>query len=179
MGRRQALTPTPPPPIFFPLQAEWRARLLLERSAAASCPTAAYHLSGAKKIQQDLAGPGVLERFLPDDPALSADLRACFAGLWPLDAAEDAAAVARVVADALADPEAFVLKPQREGGGNNLYREELASRLREGGPGLAAYVLMQRIRPPINAALMMWEAAVSERETLSELGVFGVFLRKG
>ena len=45
-------------------------------------------------------------------------------------------------------PDLFVLKPQREGGGNNLYGEEILEKLRQ-RKGLAAYILMQRIRPPI------------------------------
>ena len=45
-------------------------------------------------------------------------------------------------------PDLFVLKPQREGGGNNLYGEGMLEKLRQ-RKGLAAYILMQRIRPPI------------------------------
>ena len=55
-------------------------RELLERSDAALCPSVAYQLAGAKKVQQDLAAPGVLERFLPS-PADADAARACFAGL--------------------------------------------------------------------------------------------------
>lgn len=46
-----------------------------------------------------------------------------------------------------------MLKPQREGGGNNLYGEDLQRRLLEGGEGLAAFVLMQRIKPPVNRCM--------------------------
>lgn len=38
---------------------EWQARKLMESCSAVSCPSVAYQLVGAKKIQQDLAGPGV------------------------------------------------------------------------------------------------------------------------
>ena len=169
-------------PADFPGEQEWAARLTLELSDAVNCPSAAYHLAGAKKIQQALAAPGTLERFLPDQlPAVTA-LRACFAGLWALDAAEGEPRQQRqaeVVAAALADPDAYVLKPQREGGGNNLYRAALADRLREGGPGLAAFILMERIRPAVQPALGMREGAVALMDALSELGVFGVFLRRG
>ncbi len=47
-------------------------------------------------------------------------LRQFFAGLWGLDDLSDPDTAA-IVSAALADPDAFVLKPQREGGGNNLY----------------------------------------------------------
>jgi hypothetical protein len=35
------------------------------------CPSLAYHLVGAKKIQQVLSKNGVLERFFPDDAEVS------------------------------------------------------------------------------------------------------------
>ena len=66
-------------------------------------------------------------------------------GLWSLD---DSTEAADVIADAQQHPERYVLKPQREGGGNNLYGDKLASRLADSS-GLAAYILMQRIFPPV------------------------------
>ena len=36
----------------------------MEQSSAIKCPTISYHLVGTKKIQQDLAKPGVIERYL-------------------------------------------------------------------------------------------------------------------
>lgn len=54
-------------------------------------------------------------------------MRKCFAGLWGLAIGVDEG-VEEAVAMALADPEAFVLKPQREGGGNNLYGRSGQSR---------------------------------------------------
>lgn len=50
-------------PNDYPSEVEWQAREVIERSNAAKCPTVAYQLAGAKKVQQDLARPGVLERF--------------------------------------------------------------------------------------------------------------------
>jgi hypothetical protein len=41
--------------------------------------------------------------------------------------------VAQAVANAVAAPKGFVLKPQREGGGNNLFGEEMAAALRRMG----------------------------------------------
>ena len=53
---------------------------------------------------------------------------------------------AAVIEDAIQHPDRYVLKPQREGGGNNFYGEEMAARLQEAraaGGGLGAYILMQ------------------------------------
>ena len=50
--------------IHFCLVQDWNTRLMLERSRAIKCPSAALHLAGTKKVQQVLAAPGVLERYV-------------------------------------------------------------------------------------------------------------------
>lgn len=62
--------------------------------------------------------PGQLERFVDADVA--SELRGCFAGLWSLDDITDNE-TQKVIKQAIASPGDFILKPQREGGGNNLY----------------------------------------------------------
>ena len=71
------------------------------------------------------------------------------AGLWSLDHTDEAS-TQEVMEDAIQHSENYVLKPQREGGGNNLYGQQLKERLRRQEEGLSAYILMQRIRPPIH-----------------------------
>ena len=71
-----------------------------------------------------------------------------WAGLWSLDDTSDQA-TQDIIAKAMKSPEDYVLKPQREGGGNNLYGENLRDRLKD-SKGLSAYILMQRIRPPVH-----------------------------
>lgn len=51
----------------------------MEVSTAAQCPSVAYQLAGAKKVQQDLASPEVLERFLDSKEEVEL-ARSCFAG---------------------------------------------------------------------------------------------------
>jgi glutathione synthase len=55
-----------------------QARQLIEVSCAAKCPTVAYQLAGSKKVQQDIARPGVVERFMGAEQG--AALRQLFAG---------------------------------------------------------------------------------------------------
>jgi len=63
----------------------WEARLLMERSLAIKCPDIGTHLVGTKTVQQVLARPGVLERFLPDQPQVVQQIRDTFTGLYTLD----------------------------------------------------------------------------------------------
>lgn len=182
-------------PEDHPSELEWSARLLIERSDAVKCPDVTLHLAGAKKIQQDLARPGRVERFLAEEdaafasaeassssssPSPSASVRALFAGLWGLSAADLAAdASAReAVADAIERPEEYVLKPQREGGGNNLYGPELAARLKTPA-GLEAFILMQRIKPPPARSVLLRKGRAVEVDALCELGIYSVVLVGG
>ena len=166
----------------YPSEAEWAGRLLIERSGAAKSPSAAMHLAGCKKVQQTLAEPGVLERFV-DDAETAAKMRGTFAAMRALDGADAAGAVA----EALREPDRWVLKPQREGGGNNLYGADLAAALGafdgDAKPGeegnLSGYILMRRIFPPANRTLALRRGETSEMETLSELGVYVGYLRVG
>ncbi|KAM1490503.1 hypothetical protein FF2_033106 [Malus domestica] len=160
-------------PINYPSESEWRARLLMEQSSAIKCPSISYHLVGTKKIQQELAKPNVLERFL-DDKEDIAKLRKCFAGLWSLDDSD-------IVKRAIESPGLFVMKPQREGGGNNIYgndvREALTKLQKKGSEADAAYILMQRIFPTASHTFLMREGVCYKDDTISELGVYGAYLR--
>lgn len=157
-------------------EAEWEARVLLEKSAATCCPTVGLQLAGAKKIQQDLAAPGVVEKYTLNIKEAEL-LRTFFAGLWSLDDVNDPT-TADIISEAIKHPEGYVLKPQREGGGNNLYGDALKARL-ESKKDLGALILMQRILPPINKAIMVRNGESHEIETLSELGIYGTYLRQG
>lgn len=158
-------------------QKEWEARRTVEYSNAAKCPTVALQLAGSKKVQQDLARPGVVEKYsLSEDDAR--EMRLSFAGLWGFDSSNNDEETQRVIRDAIEHPEGYVLKPQREGGGNNLYGVELAEKLKS-GDGLGALILMQRIFPPSHRVTMVRNGHAQEIESLSELGIYGTFLRKG
>lgn len=166
---------------------EWRARLTLETSKATKCPSLGYHLAGTKKVQQELARPGILERFFGDDSEKIAALRACFAGLYSMgdDAtAEDLAAAKSVLDGGHAK---YVLKPQREGGGYNFYGQDLANKLSEHitrngdeielSQELAEYILMQRLFPPQQTAILLRGGKVEgSGESISELGAFATLV---
>lgn len=71
-------------PGHYPSQNEWDARFLIEKSAAIKCPSIQYHLAGTKKVQQALAKPGILKRFLTDDAKIKA-ITNTFTGLYSMD----------------------------------------------------------------------------------------------
>ena len=57
-------------------------------------------------------------------------MKGLFKGIWSLeDLCKEGSEVNSVVERALANPHEFVLKPQKEGGGNNFFDEELKENL--------------------------------------------------
>ena len=167
------------------------------------------HLAGSKKIQQELVLPGKLDRFT-SSPEERDTFRDVFAGLYTLDAREiDGNLVTKesfdqVVKDAIENPGKYVMKPHREGGGNNFYNKAISEALETMSPSdLAAYILMDRIVPPAQPAWMLRDGVVHQVRPLfvtmclfvcyyvciyyrfhycwqdnciCELGCFGVFL---
>lgn len=168
----------------------------MERSLAVKCPDIGTHLAGTKKVQQVLSQPGVLEKFFPDQPQVVEQIRATFAGLYTLDMVKqpkrqlqavlllllvkDSAGLCcglqgpegdRSIEMALAAPDNYVLKPQREGGGKQLCGgKEGGKRWMDGwvggveGPGAA---LGPRSVPKISPS--SWRTTVSwSRWSISE-----------
>lgn len=167
-------------PRDYPTSAEWDALYTLEASAAIMCPTVSMHLAGSKKIQQVLTLPGVLERYLPPQqyPGEADRLRRTFTGIYAID--RDDATTQSLFASVYADPSSWVLKPQREGGGNNLWGEEMVHKLKTMTVDeRAAFILMKRIRPRARAAALLRAGEIQVVECVSELGIYSSFLSDG
>ena len=162
-------------PNDYPTDTEWQGRGKVEHSAAIKCPDIMYHVFGSKKIQQVLAEPNVLRQFCESDEEEKL-LSSSFAGLYALGEGDDSAAVEA----ALANPHGYVLKPQREGGGNNLYDDDLVRELKSMSyDERGAFILMQKIMPPsVPGKLVRGGEIVYEGPTVCELGVFGISLRR-
>ena len=71
-------------PDQYPTQLEWDARLMMELSKAIKSPTINYHLAGTKKVQQELAKEGFIEKFLEDEEEIKS-VKDIFTGLYSLD----------------------------------------------------------------------------------------------
>ena len=160
-------------PDDYPTDAEWSARLLVERSYSIKCPTIAYQLVGAKKVQQELANQGQLERFLSKEEG-SEGARSTFAGLWQVDDASVSMVLGK-------GGLGYVMKPQREGGGNNIYEGDIPPTLEKmTGEERSAYIFMELIQPPeIQGIMVRSGASGAPQGTLSELGIYSSFLGNG
>ncbi|CCM00996.1 uncharacterized protein FIBRA_03044 [Fibroporia radiculosa] len=182
-------------PTDYPTAAQYDTRYALERSRAIQCPSIALQLAGGKKVQEVLTHPGVLEGFLCDVarwgeqalPQAAADeLRASWMEMWGLDEDVDAlgsgGAVQREgsgVRRARERAGALVLKPQREGGGNNVYKEAIPPFLDSlAVEERAAWIAMELIAVPEGMGSYLVRAGggtdgAVRADVVSEVGIFG------
>ena len=168
-------------PQDYPDAPAWEARLHIERSHAIKCPTVLTQLAGAKKVQQVLAtpnssGPSILNRFLSTSQSDLENIEKTFTNIFPLDTSA-AGLEARKLA---LDPErckGYVLKPQREGGGNNIYRSSIPSFLQSLPEShWKSYILMEIITPPPVHNLILRNGVVEKGGVICELGIYGACL---
>eukprot|EP00466_Bigelowiella_natans_P000664 jgi/Bigna1/66575/fgenesh1_pg.1_\ len=163
-------------PKDLPSPVEWEAYRSIELSRAIKCPCIAYHLAGTKKIQQKLSEAKELEKFL--DAADSDMVRLFFADQFSLSEPLEASSE-KAIKDAIHHTERYVLKPQREGGGNNLWLDDMKEALElktMTKQERTAYILMSCIeQEPFTAALLR-NGQVIVGECLKEIGIYASFL---
>lgn len=163
-------------PRDYPTDVEWISRERLERSHAIQCPSVLTQLAGTKKIQQLLTQPEFIAKI---EPHLSEEqmalIRKTFVKIWPLDSLSELGQEGQRLA--FEDPERYVLKPQREGGGNNIYKEDIPDFLNSiDRNSWGNYILMELIEPPKISNKIVRGDEIASGRIVSELGVFGTVL---
>lgn len=153
-----------------------QGRELIAHSDTIAVPDTAVQLAGTKKVQQLLTQHEVLNRFA--NPEAARDLAGSFAAMFDLEQPlAEQPGQPPAWCHAVEHPAGYVLKPQREGGGNNLYDGEIPATLRHASKqDRSAYVLMERLYPITHRARLVKEARGATQECVSELGRFGVLL---
>jgi len=170
-------------PDDYPSDKEWDARIMIERSFSIKCPNIGYHLAGTKKVQEVISNKDVLINFVDSSEDLSA-LMECFAGLYNLDIINQSESTIKEVENTkkmvLNSPSSYVMKPQREGGGNNIYGNDIVNALSTmSDQEIAAYIIMERIKPPSQNAILIRNGTIFETSCHCELGIYGIFLGDG
>ncbi|TGZ73742.1 hypothetical protein CRM22_001342 [Opisthorchis felineus] len=172
-------------PDHFPNEETWDVKYQLERSMAIKCPCIQYMLANTKLVQAALSKPSELAKFIdPSKPSYS-HILSTFAKQFTLTDSFglfDQEEVDQVIKNCLSDPHLYVLKPQREGGGNNYFDDELVTKLNsllEQGDHFS-YIIMERLFPFIVENFILTSPDPTKRhEMVSELGIFGAFIGRG
>lgn len=115
----------------------------------------------------------MVSKFLPNasDEELKKIL-STFVAIYSLDESDEESE--KAIKLAFEEPEHFVLKPQREGGGNNVYKENIPSFLKSlDKKDWGAYILMELINPPLYKNKLIRNGEIFHEDIISELGIFG------
>ena len=136
-------------------------------------------LAGTKKVQQVLSAPGILEKFLYDVSSEELEsIRSTWVRMWGLadppypSHASSPSGFQR----ALTNSARLVLKPQREGGGNNIYTSNIPNFVKSLSENeRKAWICMELIEGPGERVhgLLLREGECRNGPVVSELGVFG------
>ena len=105
--------------------------------------------------------------------------------MWSLEDYNDEEEVRNIVAKVIENPKDYVVKPQKEGGGNNFYDHEAADLLKKFTAkdieekefeSMKQFMIMERINPPMIKAWMLKDGTINEVDSLSELGLYSFVL---
>lgn len=105
-------------------------------------------------------------------------IRSTFTAIYPLDSSAAGQTAIKLATDEVAS-ENYVLKPQREGGGNNIYGTAIPAFLKSLGDDQRkwrSHILMELIRPPVLENTIFRNGECQSGEVVGELGVYGVCL---
>jgi glutathione synthetase len=146
------------------------ARRMLEASSAVLVPEASMQLAGTKKIQQVLADSSILSEFVPD--SVADQIKAYFTMMFGLEEEVEGRTAREFLAE---NAEQYVLKPQREGGGNNVYGAEIRDFLTSLPKSEdRAWIAMKRIEAETVESLLVVQEQAHSHRSISELGIFGL-----
>ncbi|SOS77052.1 glutathione synthetase [Plasmodium sp. gorilla clade G1] len=143
----------------------WKIREMFEFSDAIKIPSLPYQLVGSKKIQMLLLDNDILKKYISlnlnkekkSDEQITKDmtlLKKTFA--LQVDPSQNINA--HIIQDAINNENNYLLKPQREGGKNNLHGNQVKQKLmlfydHNKKQTLSHYVLMQRLFPSTFTAI--------------------------
>tara|TARA_B110000014_G_C20080806_1_gene564714 strand:+ start:73 stop:1461 length:1389 start_codon:yes stop_codon:yes gene_type:complete len=151
-----------------------KGRQLIEASSTIQVPDLAMQLAGMKKIQQVLTRPEILSNFVSEE--ISKRFRKTFVGMHSLDEIIETPEGEISASEwASINPEKYVLKPQREGGGNNYFGKDIPKKITEmKRKEQDAYILMEKIKAKTHQAILVVNGKVEKHTSVSEIGRFGI-----
>jgi glutathione synthetase len=130
-------------------------------------------------VQQVLATPtspdtpSILNRFIKNSPKEIEELEKTFTNIYPFDESPSGLSARKLATDP-SDCEGYVLKPQREGGGNNTYRTAIPPFLKSlPETHWKSFILMEIITPPPVHNIILRNGVLEKGGVICELGVYG------
>ncbi len=152
----------------------WLVREQIEQSRAIKCPTIRSQLAGSKIVQEYLTHDNIIEKYINDEN-LSKNIRSTFASIFTFNDNQ----TRKTHIDLLRqNPNNFVVKPNREGGGNNKYGDDILNLIEKEENNLNYYIAMEKILPPKCTTCLIKPNGkhLLHVECINEIGIFGTMV---
>lgn len=152
----------------------WLVREQIEQSRAIKCPTVRSQLAGCKIVQAYLTKENIVEKFINDDNLVK-DIRSTFASMFTFD---DSETLEKNIDLLRQNSHGYVLKPNREGGGNNKYDNQILDVIENEKDHLNYYIAMEKIIPPKCKTCLIKPNGkhVLHVECINEIGIYGTMV---
>ena len=156
----------------------WKGREMIELSTAIKVPNINSFLTTFKVFQYYLQKPEILKKFCPEE-LISNDIIRFFMKIYyirDMNLEEQKELYSKIINN-LND---FVIKPQKEGGANNYYNEQIKNLIPEGenepNELLKNSIIMEKIKPPEYETMIIKNDEMVIEKVVSEFSVYGVIL---
>merc|ERR1712228_155871 len=162
-------------PKHYQSEKEWKARLMIEESLAIKCPNIEYQLIGSKLMQIVFCDKNVLRKYLNEDEI--EEIYSHFGmmrNLGDIVECDD-----KLFNHIKKNPHEYVLKhTQREGGGNNLYNDDIVEFIEHkmNDSNMNNWIAMKRIYPKPVKTIQIRNFKQFEIEGISEFGVYSSYI---
>ncbi|CAF4999732.1 unnamed protein product, partial [Rotaria sp. Silwood1] len=152
----------------------WLIREYIEQSHAIKCPTIRSQLAGCKIVQEYLTRENIIEKYINNEN-LSKNIRSTFASMFTFDNNQTREKYINLLRQ---NSNAYVLKPNREGGGNNKYDNEILNLINKEENHLNYYIAMEKIIPPkcITCLIKPNGKHLLHVECINEIGIYGTMV---
>ena len=145
---------------------------MIETSVAVKCPDASLQLINMKYFQYILNRKDTWTRFgFTEDEFMES--RRCFCSIFTIEDFENDKDKMKTHIELAGGFDCFVLKPQREGGANNLFGKDILEAIdRMSLQELGAYILMEKIKAKTYTNIHCDWKSLKVRDTIDEIGLF-------
>jgi glutathione synthase len=137
------------------------------------CPNIDTFLCTFKLFQYYLGKKEILQKFIPEE-TISSDVMRFFTKIIFTGDLTDQEEITNISLDVKSDTKKYVVKPQREGGGNNYYNDEILKMIDT--EEIHSSIIMERINPPQQNCHLLQNHKISQNNCVSELGIYGIIL---
>ena len=162
----------------YPDEESWQGRELIELSTAIKVPDINTFLTTFKIFQYELSKPQIMMHYCQNELIIN-DILRFFGGIYYLRDM-DAEKQKEFLSQVKADPNKYIAKPMREGGGNNITGDKLKELIPEDGNEPSDFlknsVIVEKIDAAVHESLVLRNEKINFQNSMSEFSIYGIIL---